>query len=136
MSKRPSFICARCEHRGKPKSGGACVCARSGKDVIEHQTKTGCPLKLFDAEQALAISASTLVVPLENLPDDENEIVRSVAELSAKSEGLGDTLKKMIEGIGLDRGAKLYEKMTHKKCGCAQRIAWINKWWPYKPTAE
>lgn len=63
---------------------------------------------------------------------DETAIVKAIDE---SPEGLGDTLKNLFEKIGADKAAKLYEKLTGKSCGCEKRRAWLNKFWPYKPTS-
>lgn len=41
--------------------------------------------------------------------------------------GLGDYVAAMLNAIGGDHLAKLYERLTGKRCGCKKRQAWLNQ---------
>ena len=43
------------------------------------------------------------------------------------SRGLGDDIHKIARITGLDKAAKVVEKVTGKPCGCAQRRARLNR---------
>ena len=49
------------------------------------------------------------------------------------SEGLGDTIAKVTNALGID---KLAEKIAHlfgkEDCGCERRKNKLNKWFPFK----
>ncbi|MBC8106230.1 MAG: hypothetical protein H7Z14_06535 [Anaerolineae bacterium] len=60
--------------------------------------------------------------------EDESEIVDAI---DGSPDGLGDSLASALEKIGADKAAKLFEKITGASCGCDQRRAWLNKFWPY-----
>lgn len=121
---RPAFICRTCEHRQRECRGGACLCAISGRDVIEHQTRSGCPLKLF------AAAVAGVVDPLD---DVEREIV---AAANARPEGFGDTLKTLLGKLGAERATRLYKRLTGRACRCDDRREWLNRWWPYRMQGE
>ena len=48
-----------------------------------------------------------------------------------KSKGLGDTVKKIADFLGIDRLAKEYTKVTGKNCGCGKRQTILNNWLTY-----
>ena len=48
-----------------------------------------------------------------------------------KSKGLGDTVKKIAEFLGIDRLAKEYTKVTGKDRGCGRRQTILNNWLTY-----
>jgi len=49
-----------------------------------------------------------------------------------RSRGLGDTVHKAAKLIRADMGAKAYEKVTGKPCGCQERRDGLNRLHPYK----
>ncbi len=108
-------FCFRCS---QARCSGACICSISGRDVIEHQTLTGCPLKLFEA-------GDEGVDPLALVERDITALVYK------QPEGAGDSLKALLDKFGADRAAKLFEQLTGVSCGCESRRAWLNKFWPY-----
>lgn len=54
-------------------------------------------------------------------------------EYLRKSRGLGDTVAKLAKCIGADKVAKVYEQVTGRPCGCADRQAKLNQLVPYAP---
>ena len=55
---------------------------------------------------------------------------RTKAEiLAAKSEGLGDTVEKVLEVTGVSKVAKW---LLGEDCKCDERKAWLNKQWSYR----
>jgi hypothetical protein len=63
-------------------------------------------------------------------PCPDQDILR---EIDKRPEGLGDTIKAMIDAMGADKAAALFRQlMGMKNCKCEERRAWLNKWWPYK----
>jgi hypothetical protein len=55
---------------------------------------------------------------------------RTKAEiLAAKSEGLGDTVEKVLEATGVSKVAKW---LLGEDCKCDERKAWLNKQWSYR----
>lgn len=64
----------------------------------------------------------------EKLDADEVAIILEIDK--QQPGGLGDTLKNLFEKIGVDKAAKLYEKITGSRCACEKRRKWLNenKW--------
>lgn len=52
--------------------------------------------------------------------------VKQMPIVTPKSRGLGDTVKKVIEYVGLDKLVK-----NKKSCGCRKRQEKLNKLFPY-----
>ena len=46
-----------------------------------------------------------------------------------ESEGLGDTVSKVLTKFGITE--KLMTKVLKRSCGCSERKAFLNKLWPY-----
>lgn len=46
-------------------------------------------------------------------------------------QGVGDTLKRLIEKTGSDKIARAFEKLTGKVCGCTNRQEHLNRKYPY-----
>lgn len=55
--------------------------------------------------------------------------------LKAGAEGLGDVVASITSASGLDRLAKGYEKLTGKPCGCEERQATLNQWFPFNTSS-
>lgn len=53
-----------------------------------------------------------------------------------KNRGLGDTVAKITNSIGLDKLANTYTVITGKPCGCASRQEALNKLFPYGAKEE
>jgi hypothetical protein len=45
--------------------------------------------------------------------------------------GLGDTVADITHLTGIDKLAKSYEQATGKCCGCKERQAKLNQWFPF-----
>ena len=39
----------------------------------------------------------------------------------------GDRLERLFASVGIDRAAKLYERLSGRDCGCARRKDWMNQ---------
>ena len=58
--------------------------------------------------------------------------VRALAKRRQPGErGVGDTLARILAGVGAARAAKVYERLVGRTCGCADRQEWLNRRWPY-----
>ena len=49
----------------------------------------------------------------------------------AGERGVGDTLARLLNGVGAARAAAVYERLVGKTCGCKDRQQWMNEQWPY-----
>lgn len=62
--------------------------------------------------------------------DAESVIQAAVEKTEGKvSEGLGDTVEKVFKATGIDKAAKF---ILGEDCGCAERKALLNKYFPYR----
>jgi hypothetical protein len=65
---------------------------------------------------------------------DETE-TKLIAEIDKRPEGLGDSVKSLIESLGLARAHAFYLKvrgLPAKNCQkCEDRRQWLNRFWPY-----
>ena len=57
-------------------------------------------------------------------------------DVTQPSRGLGDTIAKLTHATGIDKVVKKISKATRKPCGCQQRQAKLNRWWPYAQASE
>lgn len=109
--------CHRCEFRQRP-CAGACLCTINGETISDNAAAGVCPKGYFDKPQ-----------PTPKLFDDSEQAI--VDAIDNSPEGLGDTVKTLLDAIGVDRATKLFEKIAHRSCGCDARRKWLNKFWPY-----
>lgn len=60
------------------------------------------------------------------------KVARSVAWLRAGGDrGIGDTVARLVAGVGGDTLAEWYERITGGSCGCDDRQAGLNSRYPY-----
>jgi len=45
--------------------------------------------------------------------------------------GAGDTLERLLHGLGADRAAHWWERLAGRTCGCQDRKVWLNGRYPY-----
>lgn len=76
--------------------------------------------------------AETVLALAPGAPEPGTEERAILAAIDRQPEGLGDTLKALLEQLGAERAARLYAWITGRSCGCEARRRWLNRWWPYQ----
>ena len=134
-------ICHRCEKRGYCM--GACPCTVDDRDIIAHAKAGYCPhpdgpkygaADKPDGWDALPIAvAGEPPPPPEPFPREKWPwSVRIIARLKQNGEqGIGDTLARLIAGVGGEQYKALMEAIG-VDCGCAARQAHLNAIYPYR----
>ena len=69
---------------------------------------------------------------LENVAEDAiQEMKDSGVDINKASEGLGDTIEKILNKFGIDQD-KIEKIIGGPGCGCSERKTWFNKIFSYK----
>ena len=69
---------------------------------------------------------------LENVAEDAiQEMKDSGVDINKASEGLGDTIEKVLKKFGIDQN-KIEKIIGGPGCGCSERKKWFNKIFSYK----